>query len=178
MRARATIPVLSGAFIVLFVLAGIWLLALDGYVITSSIPHGTASNPLLKTVILVPRGWLLNAGLHPALWLAPLVALAGAFGAILLRHRPLLAFLGSAFACAATIATAGFALFPFLLPSSSEPDASLTVWDASSSKLTLEIMLGAVVIFLPPILAYTAWVYRVMRGPVRMRDFSGDPGAY
>ena len=177
-RARAAIPVFAGAFIVLFVLAGIWLLALDGYVITSSLSHDTASNPMLKTVILVPRGWLLNAGLHPALWLAPLLALSGAFAAILLRGRALLSFLGSALACAATIATAGLALFPFLLPSSSEPDSSLTVWDASSSKLTLEIMLGAVLIFLPLILAYTAWVYRVMRGPVRARDFSGDPGAY
>jgi cytochrome d ubiquinol oxidase subunit II len=177
-RAKAAIPAIAGAFIVLFVTSGIWLLALDGYVITSRLSHEAASNPLLKTVILVPRGWLLNAGLHPALWLAPLLALSGAFAAILLRYRPLLSFLGSALACAATVATAGLALFPFLLPSSSEPNASLTVWDASSSKLTLEIMLGAVLIFLPLILAYTGWVYRVMRGPVRARDFSGDPGAY
>ena len=177
-RAKAAIPAIAGAFIVLFVTAGIWLLALDGYVITSRLSHEAASNPLLKTVILVPRGWLLNAGLHPALWLAPMLALSGAFAAILLRNRPILSFLGSALACAATIATAGLALFPFLLPSSSEPSSSLTVWDASSSKLTLEIMLGAVLIFLPLILAYTGWVYRVMRGPVRARDFSGDPGAY
>jgi cytochrome d ubiquinol oxidase subunit II len=177
-RAGRAIPFLAGAFIVAFVLAGIWLLALDGYVITSRLSHETASNPMMKTVILVPRGWLLNVGLHPVLWIAPLLALGGAFAAFLLREKPLLAFLGSACACAATIATAGFALFPFLLPSSSEPNASLTVWDASSSKLTLEVMLGAVLIFLPLILAYTAWVYRVMRGPVRARDFSGDPGAY
>lgn len=177
-RAKAAIPFLAGIFIVLFVLSGIWLLALDGYVITSRLSHEAASNPLLKTVILVPRGWLLNAGIHPALWLAPLLALGGAFAAILLRNRPLASFLGSGLACAATVATAGLALFPFLLPSSSEPNASLTVWDASSSKLTLEIMLGAVVIFLPLILAYTGWVYRVMRGPVRARDFSVDPGAY
>ncbi len=71
---------------------------------------------------------------------------------------------------AGTIATAGAALFPFLLPSSSDPNASLTVWDASSSKLTLAIMLGAVAIFLPIILAYTGFVYRVMRGPVREAD--------
>jgi cytochrome d ubiquinol oxidase subunit II len=169
---------LAGIFIVLFVAAGIWLLALDGYVITSPASHDAASNPMLKTVILEPRGWLLNAGLHPALWLAPVVAIGAAFGAITMRNRPVLAFLGSALACAATIATAGFALFPFLLPSSSEPNASLTVWDASSSKLTLEIMLGAVLVFLPIILAYTAWVYRVMRGPVRLEDIAGDPGAY
>ena len=71
-----------------------------------------------------------------------------------------------------TIATAGVALFPFLMPSSSNPNASLTVWDASSSQLTLAIMLATVVIFLPIVLAYTAWVYRVMRGPVRADDIA------
>ena len=58
------------------------------------------------------------------------------------------------------------------------PDASLTVWDASSSKLTLAVMLGAVVLFLPIVIAYTAWVYRVMRGPVRATDVSESKTAY
>lgn len=177
-RARAAIPALAAAYVVLFVMAGIWLLALDGYVITSRLAHESASNPMLKSVILEPRGWLLNAGLHPVLWLVPMVAIVAAFGAIVSRGRPLAAFASSALACAATIATAGFALFPFLLPSSSEPNASLTVWDASSSQLTLEIMLGAVVVFLPIVLAYTAWVYHVMRGPVRAEDIARDSGAY
>ena len=177
-RARGAIPLFAATYIVLFVVAGIWLLVLDGYVITSPISHEGVSNPLLKSVMLQPRGWLLNAGLHPLLWLAPVLAIAAAFGAILLRDRPLAAFMTSALVCATTITTAGCALFPFLLPSSSEPNSSLTVWDASSSKLTLEIMLGAVVVFLPIILAYTAWVYRVMRGPVRADDIAHDPGAY
>jgi cytochrome d ubiquinol oxidase subunit II len=51
---------------------------------------------------------------------------------------------------------------------------SLTVWDASSSKLTLAIMLGAVTLFLPIILAYTGWVYRVLRGPVRAESITSD----
>ncbi len=91
---------------------------------------------------------------------------------------PLIAFLASAFTCAATIATAGLALFPFLLPSSSQPNASLTVWDASSSKLTLAIMLAVTAIFLPLIVLYTGWVYRVMRGPVKAEDVARDHGAY
>jgi cytochrome d ubiquinol oxidase subunit II len=67
---------------------------------------------------------------------------------------------------AGVIGSMGISLFPFLLPSSSEPSHSLTVWDASSSERTLGIMLIATVIFLPIVLAYTAWVYRVLRGPV------------
>jgi cytochrome bd-type quinol oxidase subunit 2 len=67
---------------------------------------------------------------------------------------------------AAVIATAGFSLYPFLLPSSSNPDQSLTIWDSSSTQMTLMIMLAAVVVFLPIVIAYTGWVYYVLRGSV------------
>jgi cytochrome d ubiquinol oxidase subunit II len=112
--------------------------------------------------------------LHPLFWLAPLVAYLGALTAVLARKRPLLAWIGSAFVPLGTIATAGLSLFPFLLPSSSNPDMSLTVWDASSSKLTLEIMLVCVIIFLPIVLAYTGWAYRVLRGPVKGESIMSD----
>ena len=81
-------------------------------------------------------------------------------------HRQVIVFVVSALGIAGVIGTMGVSLFPFLLPSSSHPGSSLTVWDASSSHRTLGIMLIAVIIFLPIVLAYTAWVYRVMRGPV------------
>ena len=82
------------------------------------------------------------------------------------RRSHVLALVASGIAIAGVISTAGLSLFPFMLPSSLDPNASLTVWDASSSQLTLMIMLGATVIFLPIILLYTAWVYRVLRGRV------------
>ena len=107
-------------------------------------------------------------------WLAPLIAYLGALLAMVTRRSPVLAWVCSALVPLGAIATAGLSLFPFLLPSSSNPDMSLTVWDASSSKLTLEIMLGCVIIFLPIILAYTGWAYRVMRGPVRAEDITRD----
>ena len=90
--------------------------------------------------------------------------------AVLLRRFPGYAILCSALVPAGTIATAGAALFPFLMPSSSEPNASLTVWDASSSSLTLAVMLGVTVLILPVVVAYTAWVYHVLRGPVKESD--------
>ncbi len=177
-RARGLIPLLAAVFAILFIAGGVWLRALDGFSIAGAIAHDGPSNPALKTVVQAGGGWYANYRALPLLWLAPILALAGAAVAVLLRGRPILAFLGSGLACAATIATAGLALFPFLLPSSSQPNASLTVWDASSSKLTLEIMLGAVAIFLPLVLAYTGWVFRVMRGPVRTEDIARDHGAY
>jgi cytochrome d ubiquinol oxidase subunit II len=90
----------------------------------------------------------------------------------------LLALLCTALTVATTITTAGLALFPFLLPSSTMPNASLTVWDASSSKLTLAVMLGVTALILPVVIAYTAWVYRVMRGPVSEDSIKTDSHSY
>jgi cytochrome bd ubiquinol oxidase subunit II len=173
-RARAILPFAALAFLLLFALAGFWLAGLDGYRITSAMAHDGPSNPMLKSVARVPGGWLAGGAQWPAIALV----LAGAAGAVLLRARPLLGFLCSMLVPAGTIGTAGLALFPFLLPSSSDPGVSLTVWDASSSKLTLAVMLGAVALFLPIIIAYTGWVYRVMRGPVRAKDVSESKSAY
>jgi cytochrome d ubiquinol oxidase subunit II len=69
-------------------------------------------------------------------------------------------------------------MFPFILPSSTTPNASLTASDASSSRMTLFIMLVATVIFLPIVLAYTAWVYRVMHGKITPRMFETNRQAY
>ena len=90
----------------------------------------------------------------------------------------LVALLGSSLAIFGIIATAGLSLFPFLLPSSVHPESSLTVWDASSSQLTLFVMLCAAIVFLPIILIYTSWVFRVMRGPVTTESLNKNPNAY
>lgn len=83
----------------------------------------------------------------------------------LLRSRKW-SFIASGVAVACIILTAGASLFPFLMPSATDPAHGLTVWDASSSQRTLGIMLVAAAIFLPLILAYTAWALRVMRGTI------------
>ena len=173
-RASALIPYLAIAFGVLFALAGLWLTQIDGLRITSGVIADGPSNPLTKTVIAEKGGWFANARDMPALWAFVALAYFGAIVAVLARRLPLLGFFGSALVPLATIATAGTALFPFLLPSSTHPGASLTVWDASSSRLTLAIMLGAVAIFLPIVAAYTAWVYRVLRGKVTAETIAAD----
>jgi len=173
-RARAVVPYAAGVFALLFTIGGIWVLQLHGFRITSEFVADGPSNPLMKTVARVTGAWWQNYSLHPVFWLAPLLAYLGALLAVIAAKRPLLAWIASAFVPLGVIATAGLSLFPFLLPSSSNPDMSLTVWDASSSKLTLEIMLACVIIFLPIILAYTGWAYRVMRGPVKGEDIMHD----
>jgi len=149
---------------------------IDGYVITSKIMSQGPSNPLVKSVGREAGAWLRNYGIHPLIALAPLVGYGGALAAAGAARvgRPLAAFLASGLSIAGVISTAGLSLFPFLLPSSSDAKSSLTVWDSSSSQTTLFIMVVAVVILLPIVLAYTAFVFRVVRGKVRAEDVEGD----
>jgi cytochrome d ubiquinol oxidase subunit II len=105
----------------------------------------------------------------------PLRGVGGLAGAAWLARRggrPGLTFIASSLGIAGVIGTAGVSAFPFLLPSSLDPNSSLTVWDASSSATTLAIMTGVTVVFLPIVLAYTSWVYRVLRGPVTVDEVS------
>ena len=146
----------------------VWLGLLGGYEVTSAIVWDGPSNPLGKTVIANASGWLRNFHSTPALCLvpalgivAPLIAAAG-----FRSRREGLTFLASKLGVLCIIATVGLAMFPIILPSSTNPGHSLAVFDASSSRATLRNMLIATVIFLPLILAYTAWVYSVLWGKV------------
>ncbi|WP_420010112.1 cytochrome d ubiquinol oxidase subunit II [Xanthomonas sacchari] len=166
----------------LFAGAGVWVATgLPGYAVTSQVVTDGATNPLLKTAVLSEvGGWMHNYQSMPLTALAPAAGLLGLLlSAVLLRkRRGGLAFIASGAAIAGIILTVGFAIFPFLLPSSSQPGSSLTVWDASSSHLTLWIMLLATVVFLPIILGYTTWVYRVLKGKVTAASLDDNPNAY
>ncbi|EHM01362.1 cytochrome d ubiquinol oxidase, subunit II [Acetobacteraceae bacterium AT-5844] len=168
-RSRQYGSIAAMAVIVLFALGGlvVWLL-LDGYRITSPIVTDGPSNPLLKTVVREPGAWLSNFSAYPWMMIAPALGFIGALGALIgMRRRSEVGtLLLSKLSIFGVISTAGVSMFPFLLPSSRDPNASLTVWDSSSSHLTLFIMLVATVIFLPIILTYTAWVYKVLWGKV------------
>jgi cytochrome bd ubiquinol oxidase subunit II len=167
-RARTAIMIAAAAALLLFAIGGIWVARLEGFVITSAIDPSAPSDPLAKTVMREAGAWLANYGRHPWMAMAPILGFVGMGSALLMAWlgRPWTAFLASSAGIFGIIATAGLSLFPFLMPSSSDPASSLTVWDASSSHFTLSVMLIATVIFLPVILVYTAWVYRVMRGKV------------
>jgi cytochrome d ubiquinol oxidase subunit II len=173
MVARLAAPVT----IVLFVLAGFWVaFGIDGYVVTSQLAHDGPSNPLSKQVARQAGAWLTNYHTFPLTMIAPVAAIAAlAIAPAMLRAgRAGLGFIASGVGVTSIIATAGLSLFPFMLPSSLEPRASLTVWDASSSHLTLKIMLFVTVVFLPIILLYTSWVYRVLRGPITAAFVEGN----
>ncbi len=171
-QARA-VRAATGAALVMalaFVAAGVWLRigGIEGYVVTSALDPAALPDPLAKTVARSADAWWRNYRTQPLLWLLPLLGAGGALLAAVLvvARRTLAAFVASALAITGVIGTAGAAMFPFVMPSSSVPAASLTVWDSVSSHLTLGLMFWATVIFMPLIVFYTGWAYRVMRGKV------------
>lgn len=179
-QQRAVRGAVGGALlmVVSFVAAGLWLRfgGMEGYAITSVIDTNSLPDPLAKTVVRSVDAWWQNYANVPALWALPIMAVAGALlaaGLVVMRHT-LTAFVVSALAIVGVIGTAGAAMFPFIMPSSSQPNASLTVWDSVSSHFTLTLMFWGTMIFMPLIIFYTSWAYRVMRGKVTVADIKAN----
>ena len=175
-RARNYLSLLAIAVFVLFALEGVWLwLGIDGLQITSAIDGNAQPNPTTKQVSLVAGAWLNNYSIYPLTILAPVMGLLGAFGAFIMARakKPGMALLNTSISVIGIICTAAFSLFPFIMPSSVNPSHSLTLWDATSSHLTLNIMLIATAIFLPTLIGYTIWCYRALWGKIT-EEFIGD----
>lgn len=167
-RAKGVAQLSGPLLSLLLIIAGVWLLtAIPGYEISSAIASDASSNPLSKSVVL-STSWFTKFDLYPLLWLLPILAvILPLLTSFLSRSdRDGWAFLTSSLAITCIILLAGTTLFPFLMPSSTDLASSLTLWDATSSQLTLEIMLWVVILFVPLILAYTVWSYYKMWGRV------------
>lgn len=171
---------ISAIFLILFFAGGgVWVAyKLTGYVVLSGYDHFGYSNPLHKEIIPEVGGWMRNYKDYPLTRWLPFFGFLGAILAFVnVKRRTKLAFICSSLSIVGIIGTVGMSMFPFILPSSTNLGAGLLVWDASSSQFTLTLMLFAVIIFLPIVLLYTAWVYRVLRGKVTEKTIE-DRQAY
>ncbi|MEX5562212.1 cytochrome d ubiquinol oxidase subunit II [Pseudophaeobacter sp. 1A16562] len=155
-----------------YVLAGLWLaVGIDGFALVNDVVANGPSNPLYSQVTR-EGSWLAAYVARPWIVVAPLMGFAGIAMAIrgLKAGHEVSTLLWSKMAITGIVASVGLTMFPFILPSTVDPNSSLTVWDASSSHQTLFIMLVVTAIFMPLILAYTAWVYKVLWGKVTEAD--------
>ncbi|MGO0307475.1 cytochrome d ubiquinol oxidase subunit II [Endozoicomonas acroporae] len=151
---------------VAFAAAGFWVAHINGYQVTSILDTNAPSNPLEKTVTLAQGAWLNNYSQYPIMIIAPVLGFLGTLGVMIFSgtRQDGLNFTCSSLAQAGIIMTAGFSLFPFVLTSSTDPSFSLTLWDATSSFMTLAIMTGVAVVFVPIILGYTIWCFYKLWG--------------
>ncbi|MDT3661997.1 MAG: cytochrome d ubiquinol oxidase subunit II [Anaerobiospirillum sp.] len=171
-RVRGLTLKLALLTVVLYGIAGIWAYSFDGYQLTALAPEGSFHTITGKSVEVVPHGLFANYGKLWILWLVPIISIfcfikAGIAG---VKGNAVKGIIYNSVAIAFVIITAAIAMFPFVMPSSIDPESSLTIWDASSSHFTLQVMLYAVIIFVPIALAYTIWAYRRMWNKVSAED--------
>lgn len=180
-RARAIGSIAALVAVAGYMLAGLWMAyGIDGFQIVGDYITDGPSNPLHFAVERTPT-WFTAYADRPWIIIAPIMGVSGGLLTFLgLRAgREVSTLLVSKMAILGVISSVGLTMFPFIMPSSSDPKSSLTVWNSSSSHLTLFIMLVATAIFMPLILMYTAWVYKVLWGKVTAADVSEDsPSAY
>ncbi len=165
-RARNVVQITGLLTVATFVAAGFWIQYIDGYIVTSVIDTNAPSNPLNKEVAVEAGAWMKNFEAYPLLWAAPALGVLMPLLAVVAArfNRGGFAFLASSLSNAGIILTSGFAMFPFVMPSSLMPGHSLTMWDATSSELTLNLMTAVAAVMVPIILAYTSWTYYKMFG--------------
>ncbi|MGI2037304.1 cytochrome d ubiquinol oxidase subunit II [Shewanella frigidimarina] len=172
-RSAKASQICGGLLVVLFGAAGVWLVnGIDGYVITSALDLAGPSNPTTKTVAVEAGAWLTNYDKYPLTMLFPVLGLLMPILVIFASrlNRSGFAFFFSSLAVASVILTCGAAMFPFVMPSSLEPNVSLTMWDATASQMSLKVMTVAAIIFVPTVLSYTIWTYYKMYGRLN-REF-------
>ena len=165
-RTQRVIVCMALVTVGLFVVGGLYAYTLPGYLITSPVVTDGVSNPLLKHVVKFDDLLLHNYENYPILLAIPALGIIGMLScAVMTRlNRAGLAFASSSLSIASIITTAGVALFPMIMPSSLMPSHSLTLWDGTSSELTLSIISVVAVIVVPIILGYTIWCYYKMFG--------------
>lgn len=178
-RAITTVSIFAPITALLFIGGGFWVKHIAGYAFTSPVNMNGPSNPLYKTASAQVGALLNNFGTHPYFLIAPLLGVVGMLIAwAFIRRCPRWAIVFSSTAILGIVSTVGLSMFPFILASSTNPSMSLTVWDASSSQLTLFIMLLVTAVFIPIIILYTSWVYHIMRGAVTEETIADNQQSY
>ena len=175
-RIKKLLNILPFVNVALFAIGGLMLQKIDGYVITKILSHSADSNPLNKEVSRQAGAWLNNYSTYKWFIIAPILGFVGQIFAMILSHfkHDVKAFIASSLSVLGIISTVGLTCFPFILPSSLNPNSSLTLWDASSSYHTLVVMFIAALIFVPLIISYTSYVFMVLRGKVNEKTIDKD----
>jgi cytochrome d ubiquinol oxidase subunit II len=165
-----------GLAMIAFQGANFIVLKSDGELKTRARRWATLSGALFGVLFIAASGWTLGGRPHltenfsavPALWLVPAAAAAAVGLAIraVRKEQPKRAFVLSSLSVAGMMGITGASLFPRLVPVLGAPELSLTAANASSSELTLKVMLILAIVGMPLVLGYTIWVYRAFAGKV------------
>lgn len=176
-RAIVAVTVLGPLLLASLILVMLWaFVGIDRPEITQMAATDAPSNPLHKIVISQGASWVQHFMYYPWMWSAPFAAIGGLGMAWLLGRGEsrMGAFVFSSLGVVGVALSVGFALFPFLLISSTDPGSSLTLWDASASHNTMLLAFWITVVFLPIVLLYTRFVYRIIWGSITEKTVMQD----
>ncbi len=137
----------------------------DGQIRHDARALGTKAGLVAAVLAVVLLGWVnVHTGSMWS-WITAVVAAVALLGALAanLRGREGFAFTGTMLTIGMASATYFLALFPDVMPSTTNAAYSLTVANASSSHLTLQIMTGAALVMTPIVIGYSAWNYWIFR---------------
>ncbi len=150
-------------FLMVMALAGLMLGHIQGYLLVAMPVHPTL-DPLHNVVLVGPGLWWQSILLTPYKGLAAIFVYVFAILSVSLQQtgRGGFSFFLSGASIAATIILFGATLFPFVVPSSADPAASLTIWNATSAQYTLMGMFYIALVFLVIIFIYKFWGARVL----------------
>ncbi len=111
---------------------------------------------------------------HPAFFLVLVITILALLGTkfFLVKKTFFKAWFASALTIVGTTFFGVIGLYPRLLPSAIDPEYSLTAFNASSSPLTLKIMLVVVILFIPVVIGYQIWAYNLFKGKVTQTDLT------
>lgn len=179
-NSRKIAQVTASVVLVAFILAGVWLYFKDGFVITSELDHNAQSIFTAKTVVVETGAWFKNFYEMPVLWVVPALVVIGSLMTIAASkaNRSGLAFFSSSVMIIGVITTAAVSMFPFVMPSITHPNMSLTMWDSTASHTTLTVMLVVACIFVPTVLGYTIWSYIKIYGRLDASYLEENKSAY
>ncbi|MFG1431939.1 cytochrome d ubiquinol oxidase subunit II [Xanthobacter sp. V2C-8] len=178
-RARRAALASGIAALVIFTIAGVWFSGMSGYQLVAGPAPEVAQTPLHQQVAYVPGAALANYAQHPALWAFPALAYVGLILGLLAlaARRPLVGWWLGVLVWIGVMGTVGAAMFPFLMPSITNPSHSLSIWNSGSSLRTLSWMLGFTLLFMPLIVWYTSWAFWVMRGKIDPKQIEASEHA-
>ena len=117
---------------------------------------------------------------NPVWFVVPVTAVLALLGIKLFALKG--GYLGSFYASCLTVLTVIFTgvtgLYPNLIPSSLDKNYSLTIFNSSSSPYTLKIMTVVALIFVPIVISYQIWVYRIFRQKLTVDEVLKEGGSY
>lgn len=173
----------GSVLLVLFAISGVLIvLYTPGYSLVYSPPVAT-TNVLDNIVTQAEGGWFVSFFQYPWKFFPPIFAFIGvlvSMAATYVKSKDV-AFWGSGLAVAAIIVTSGTTLFPFIMPSSTNLNQSLTVWNSVSSQYALNTMLYIGVFMLAIVTAYKIFAYRAIwrkQKVLRVEDIQNNTHTY